>query len=252
MTYPLDRKLVVEFIGMFIFVFTVGMVTNKAGAGAAGASRHRLRADGDDLCRRSRVGRTTSTPPSAPRSSFAEGWPRTEWGALHGRPRSWRRYWAASGWPVPSAATRPLLTSQAPGRCWSWSSCSRSPLAWVVLNVATARGHPRSTPSTGWRSGSRCRGAFAVGGISGGVFNPAIAIGGMVTGLFKWSNIWVYLLAEFLGAAAAAYPSSTSCPQRSSRATSKPPVRSDRPTAAGGRAGAIVLRRGVTPAESIV
>ena len=33
MSYPLDRKLVVEFIGMFIFVFTVGMATNKAGAG---------------------------------------------------------------------------------------------------------------------------------------------------------------------------------------------------------------------------
>ena len=34
MSYPLDRKLVVEFIGMFLFVFTVGMATNKAGAGA--------------------------------------------------------------------------------------------------------------------------------------------------------------------------------------------------------------------------
>ena len=30
----LERKLVVEFIGMFLFVFTVGMATNKAGAGA--------------------------------------------------------------------------------------------------------------------------------------------------------------------------------------------------------------------------
>ncbi len=27
----------------------------------------------------------------------------------------------------------------------------------------------------------------------------------MVTGLFKWSNIWIYLLADFLGGAAAAY-----------------------------------------------
>ena len=27
----------------------------------------------------------------------------------------------------------------------------------------------------------------------------------MVTGLFEWSNIWIYLLAEFLGGAAAAY-----------------------------------------------
>ena len=33
MEHPLDRKLVVEFIGMFIFVFTVGMATNTHGAG---------------------------------------------------------------------------------------------------------------------------------------------------------------------------------------------------------------------------
>src|SRR6516164_2414735 len=34
MTPELQRKLTVEFIGMFVFVFTVGMATNKAGAGA--------------------------------------------------------------------------------------------------------------------------------------------------------------------------------------------------------------------------
>jgi hypothetical protein len=28
----LERELVVEFVGMFLFVFTVGMATNKAGA----------------------------------------------------------------------------------------------------------------------------------------------------------------------------------------------------------------------------
>ena len=27
----------------------------------------------------------------------------------------------------------------------------------------------------------------------------------MVTGLFEWGNIWIYLIADFLGAAAAAY-----------------------------------------------
>ena len=48
-------------------------------------------------------------------------------------------------------------------------------------------------------------GAFAVGGISGGAFNPAIALGAMVTGLFEWSNIWIYLLADLGGAAAAVY-----------------------------------------------
>src|SRR3954463_11149728 len=30
----LQRKLGVEFVGMFLFVFTVGMATNRAGAGA--------------------------------------------------------------------------------------------------------------------------------------------------------------------------------------------------------------------------
>ncbi|MGZ4174551.1 MAG: aquaporin [Solirubrobacteraceae bacterium] len=42
-------------------------------------------------------------------------------------------------------------------------------------------------------------GAFAVGGISGGAFNPGIALGATVTGLLKWSNTWIYLLADFLG-----------------------------------------------------
>ena len=48
-------------------------------------------------------------------------------------------------------------------------------------------------------------GALAVGGISGGAFNPAIAVGASVTGLFEWSNIWMYLVADLLGGAAAAF-----------------------------------------------
>src|SRR5262249_24953503 len=33
MGFALERKLVVEFVGMFLFAFTVGMATNEAGAG---------------------------------------------------------------------------------------------------------------------------------------------------------------------------------------------------------------------------
>jgi aquaporin Z len=78
-------------------------------------------------------------------------------------------------------------------------------LAWVVLHVATARGTDGNS-FYGLAIGfTVVVGAFAVGGISGGAFNPAIALGAMVTGLFEWSNIWIYLLADFLGAAAAAY-----------------------------------------------
>jgi aquaporin Z len=77
-------------------------------------------------------------------------------------------------------------------------------LAWVVLHVATARGTDGNS-FYGLAIGfTVVAGAFAVGGISGGAFNPAIALGAMVTGLFEWSNIWIYLLAEFVAAAVAA------------------------------------------------
>ena len=78
-------------------------------------------------------------------------------------------------------------------------------LAWVVLHVATARGTDGNS-FYGLAIGfTVVVGAFAVGGISGGAFNPAIALGAMVTGLFEWSNLWIYLLADLTGAAAAAY-----------------------------------------------
>jgi aquaporin Z len=78
-------------------------------------------------------------------------------------------------------------------------------LGWVVLNVATARG-THGNSFYGLAIGfTVVAGAYAVGGISGGVFNPAIALGAMVSGLLKWSNIWIYLVAEFVGGAAAAY-----------------------------------------------
>ena len=77
-------------------------------------------------------------------------------------------------------------------------------LAWVVLHVATARG-TEGNSFYGLAIGfTVVAGAFAVGGISGGAFNPAIAVGAMVTGLFQWSKIWIYLIADFLGAVVAA------------------------------------------------
>jgi hypothetical protein len=41
--------------------------------------------------------------------------------------------------------------------------------------------------------------AFAVGGVSGGVFNPQVALGGATGGVFAWSTIWIYLVVQ-LGA----------------------------------------------------
>lgn len=47
-------------------------------------------------------------------------------------------------------------------------------------------------------------GAYSVGAVSGGAFNPAVAIGATLMGLFNVANIWVYLVANFAAAAAAA------------------------------------------------
>lgn len=77
-------------------------------------------------------------------------------------------------------------------------------LCYVVLNVATARGTDKNS-FYGLAIGfTVMAGAFAVGPISGGAFNPAVAIGITVMGLSAIANIWIYLVANLLGGAAAA------------------------------------------------
>ena len=46
-------------------------------------------------------------------------------------------------------------------------------------------------------------GAFAVGGISGGAFNPAVSLGAATGGLFSWSTLWVYLVVQAAAGVAA-------------------------------------------------
>jgi aquaporin Z len=77
-------------------------------------------------------------------------------------------------------------------------------LVLVVLNVATARatsGNSYFGLAIGF---TVLVGAFAVGDISGGAFNPAVAIGASAMGLLAWSNLWLYLVADFCGGALAA------------------------------------------------
>src|SRR5271157_773376 len=77
-------------------------------------------------------------------------------------------------------------------------------LCWVVLNVATAKGTAGNS-FYGLAIGMTVMvGAFAVGGVSGGAFNPAVATGISLMGLSFWSNFWVLLSGELAGAIAAA------------------------------------------------
>src|SRR5712672_1126212 len=77
-------------------------------------------------------------------------------------------------------------------------------LVYVVLNTATAKGTSGNS-FYGLAIGfTVLAGAFSAGNISGGAFNPAVAAGISVMGLSSWSNIWIYLVADFAGAGVAA------------------------------------------------
>ena len=77
-------------------------------------------------------------------------------------------------------------------------------LCYVVLNVATAKG-TTGNPTYGLAIGfTVLAGAYSVGAISGGAFNPAVAVGITLMGLSHFGNIWIYLVANFAAAALAA------------------------------------------------
>ena len=73
-------------------------------------------------------------------------------------------------------------------------------LAYVVLNVATSRDHDGNSFYGIAIGFTVLAGAVAVGGVSGGVFNPAVAFGVSTAGLVSWKMLWVYLVANLGGA----------------------------------------------------
>jgi len=77
-------------------------------------------------------------------------------------------------------------------------------LVYVVLNSATAKGTSGNS-FYGLAIGfTVVVGAFAIGPVSGGAFNPAVGVGVTVMGLADVTHLIVYLIADFLGGAAAA------------------------------------------------
>jgi aquaporin Z len=78
-------------------------------------------------------------------------------------------------------------------------------LVYVVLNSATSKdtaGNSFYGVAIGF---TVMTGAFAVGSISGAAFNPAVAVGISIMGLSAWSNLWIYLLANFAGGLVAGF-----------------------------------------------
>jgi aquaporin Z len=198
---PLGRKLVVEFIGTFFLVFTVCTATSpKTGVGTLAPL-----AIGAALMVMVFAGGHVSGGHYNPAVSTAV--------LVRGRMLSseWGPYVVAQALGAIFGALIARVVVGG-GHAGAFAGAGRMLIAeflftfalgYVVLNVATARGTAGNSfygLAIGFTVGA---GAFAVGGVSGGAFNPAVALGASVMGIFKWSNIWIYLLANFMGGAAA-------------------------------------------------
>lgn len=76
-------------------------------------------------------------------------------------------------------------------------------LSFVVVNVATAKG-THGNSFYGLAIGfTVVSGAYAVGKISGGAFNPAVAGGIGILGVLAWGNVVVYWVVQLLAGALA-------------------------------------------------
>ncbi len=197
------KKYIVEFIGTFFLVFTVGSTVISPGAGALAPL-----AIGASLMVMVFAGGHVSGGHFNPAVTLAV-WLRGKCDILDVVP-----YWIAqiaaafvAAWIVhkikmPGAA-QPLVLA-------GWKAALVAEflftfaLCWVVLNVATSKGTANNS-FYGLAIGMTVMvGAFAVGGVSGGAFNPAVATGISLMGLSFWSNFWVLLTGEVVGAIAAA------------------------------------------------
>jgi aquaporin Z len=76
-------------------------------------------------------------------------------------------------------------------------------LAYVVLNVATAKGTSGNSFYGIAIGGTVLAMATVIGKFSGGAFNPAVAVGLSLQKAFCWPQIWIYLVGGFAGAAIA-------------------------------------------------
>jgi aquaporin Z len=196
----IQRKLTVEFIGTFFLVFTVGMAAATAGQLAPLAI-------GGVLMVMVFAGGHVSGAHYNPAVSTAV--------LLRGKmtPGEYGGYVVTQAVAGLVAAAVVAILGYAPHHPAAVAGAGKMlivellftfALAYVVLNVATAK-DTEGNSFYGLAIGfTLATGILAVGSISGGVFNPAVALGGTVLGMFAWSHIWIYLLANFAGGVAAA------------------------------------------------
>lgn len=77
-------------------------------------------------------------------------------------------------------------------------------LAYVVLNVATAKGNSGNSFYGLAIGGTVLAMASVLGKFSGGAYNPAVAVGLCIQKSFCWDQVWMYLVGNLGGGAIAA------------------------------------------------
>jgi len=199
---PLGPRLAAESIGTFFLVVTVGVATDpKTGAGPLAPL-----AIGSVLMAMVFAGGHISGGHYNPAVSFAV--------MIRGKlpAGEWLSYTAMQlgAGTVGGFAARSIVGAGHPERTANaWKTLVVEllftfALAYVVLNVATAKGTAGNS-FYGLAIGFIVvAGAISVGWISGAAFNPAIALGASVFGAFHWSHIWIYFVADIGGAVVAA------------------------------------------------
>jgi aquaporin Z len=197
------RKLIVEFIGTFYLVLTIGMVVIEPGAGSLAPL-----AIASALMVMVYAGGHISGAHYNPAVSLAV--------MLRGKATASEMlgYWivqilggalaAVIVGQLKGGAQSVVATIPPTGQALLGEFLFTFALAFVVLNVATTRG-TEGNSYYGLAIGfTVLTGAYAVGAISGGAFNPAVAVGLVVMGLVGAKSIWIYLLANLFGGALAA------------------------------------------------
>jgi aquaporin Z len=199
------RKYVVEFIGAFFLVFTIGMVALEPNSQPKGFQPIAI---GAILMVMIYAGGHISGGhynPAVTLAAAIRG--RCPWGDV---PFYMIAQFAAAiaavivvpvakGTPVVGSSTIDIVPTLLAEFLFTFA------LAYVVLNVATSKNNAGNS-NYGLAIGfTVLAGAYAVGSISGGAFNPAVAVAIVAWGMIPTKTIWIYLVANFLGGALAGF-----------------------------------------------
>lgn len=200
------KKLIVEFIGTFFLVFTVGSVITQGASALLGAL-----AIGSALMVMVYAGGHISGGHYNPAVTLGV-WLRGKCDTKDVIP-----YWIAQLVAGVVAAVIIGIMYQKPGVLCAGTAGSVAvlpaiiaefigtfALVWVVLNSATAKGTAGNS-FYGLAIGFTvfvC--AVSVGGISGGAFNPAVGLGVFAMGFAKAGTLAIYIVTDLIAGAAAA------------------------------------------------